>query len=107
MDHAKEYQMYKKMLRYECTKKELQERLQRLCQFWYGAVALRVAQKINERINMNYHIEIKDKKQLDLLMQCIQKAYLPYGQELPDEDVYAINCEIDEVMQQVKKAEYK
>ena len=56
---------------------------------------------------MTYHIEIKDKKQLDLLMQCIQKAYLPYGQELPDEDVYAINCEIDEVMQQVKKAEYK
>lgn len=63
--------------------------------------------KINERINMNYHIEIKNKKQLDLLMQCIQKAYLPYGQEMPDEDVYAINCEIDEVMQQVKKAEYK
>lgn len=54
---------------------------------------------------MNYHIEIKNKKQLDLLMQCIQKAYLPYGQEMPDEDVYAINCEIDEVMQQVKKAE--
>lgn len=56
---------------------------------------------------MNYHIEIKNKKQLDLLMQCIQKAYLPYGQEMSDEDVYAINCEIDEVMQQVKKAEYK
>lgn len=56
---------------------------------------------------MNYHIEIKNKKQLDLLKQCIQKAYLPYGQEMPDEDVYTINCEIDEVMQQVKKAEYK
>lgn len=48
MDHAKEYQMYKKMLRYECTKKELQEVLQRLCQFWYGAVALGVAQKITK-----------------------------------------------------------
>lgn len=56
---------------------------------------------------MKYYITINTKKQFDLLMQCIQKAYLPYGQEMPDEDVYAINCEIDEVMQQVKKAEYK
>lgn len=56
---------------------------------------------------MKYYITINTKKQLELLMQCIQKAYLPYGQEMPDEDVYAINCEIDEVMQQVKKAEYK
>lgn len=51
MDHAKEYQMYKRMLRYECTKEELQERLQRLCQFWYGAVALVVAQKITKGKN--------------------------------------------------------
>ena len=58
--------------------------------------------KINERINMNYHIEIKDKKQLDLLMQFIQKAYLTYRKELTDEEVYEINCEIEAMLKRDK-----
>lgn len=56
---------------------------------------------------MKYHITINNKKQYDLLIQCLQKAYLPYGQEMLDEDVYSFNCEIDELMRQVMKWEYK
>lgn len=56
---------------------------------------------------MKYHLTINTKKDLELLIQCIRKSYYAYGEEYTDEEVYALNSELDNLMDQVKKVEYK
>lgn len=56
---------------------------------------------------MSYHITIKNKKDLELLIQCIHRSYYAYGEDYDDEEVYALNSELDNLITQVKKAEYK
>lgn len=46
-------------------------------------------------------------QQYDLLLQCIHRSYYAYGEEYTDEEVYALNSELDNLMNQVKKVEHK
>ena len=57
--------------------------------------------------NMKYHLTLNTKKDLELLVQCIRKSYYAYGEEYTDNEVYALNTELDNLMDQVKKVEYK
>lgn len=56
---------------------------------------------------MKYTIKLNTKKDYDLLLQCIHRSYYAYGEDYPDEDVYSLNTELDNLIDQVKKVEYK
>lgn len=46
-----------------------------------------------------------NEQQYNLLLQCIHRSYYAYGEDYDDEDVYAMNTELDNLMQAVKKVE--
>lgn len=56
---------------------------------------------------MKYNIQLRSKRDLELLIQCIHKCYYRYNEDYDDEDVYALNTELDNLLDQVKKAQYK
>lgn len=52
---------------------------------------------------MTYTIKL-EQKDYDLLVRSIHQAYLPYNGEYTDDEVYALNSQLDHLLYNVKMA---
>lgn len=52
---------------------------------------------------MSYTITL-NQKDYDLIVRCIHQGYLPYNGEYTDDEVYALNSQLDNLLYNVKMA---